>query len=87
MSHIKLECLTLELVNIAAPEHSRLRYKDDVICSDDKRLGGLDVEFEAKEWRCKRCVLLDILQSQEWRDWGECKPELVLEVHNVGNVR
>ena len=91
MSAIDLSKLTRELVDIAAPEHTQLRYQGRVICTDDNRLGGLNADFEHKEWRCKRCVLLDIIEERELldpdtlNDWGP--PEVRIEVYNRGNVR
>jgi len=78
--------LTLDIINTLVPEHSILRYQDKVICSDDKRVGGLRHEFADKEWRCKRCVLLDLLDDYPVPEWAQ-EAAVVLQVRYVGNVR
>jgi hypothetical protein len=91
VSAINLSLVTRALVDTAAPEHTRLRYHDQVICTDDNRLGGLNADFTHKEWRCKRCVLLDIIEGREILDpqtLEDCgPPEVRIEVYNRGNVR
>lgn len=74
--------LTLAIINKFAPKHTVLRYQDEVVCTDENRRGGFRFEFLAKEWRCKRCCLLDILDDRAPDD-----VELSLEVYDVGNVK
>lgn len=84
MTYLDLTKLTPQLVDLFAPEHTQLRYQDRVICTDDDRKGGMFAAFEAKEWRCKRCFLLDLIDEHEHL---ENPPRLFLEVFDWGNVR
>jgi hypothetical protein len=40
--------------------------------------------LESKEWRCKRCFLLDLIEEHEFL---KNPPRLVLDVYDWGNVR
>lgn len=79
---IEVRTLTRDVVDILVPDHTILRYQEGVICTDDDRRGGFSYDFAAKEWRCKRCCLLDILDGDAPDD-----VDFVLEVHGYGNVR
>ena len=74
--------LTRGTIDLMVPEHSVLRYQEGVVCRDDNRLGGFARDFADKEWRCKRCCLLDLLD-------GNAPPHaaVALEVSGCGNVR
>lgn len=76
--------LTLEMIDVLVPEHTVLRYQEKVICSDDDRVGGLNFDKLDKEYRCKRCCLLDILY--ETHDCSE-QPRIHIDVLDVGTVR
>ncbi len=80
-----LSKLTPEVVELFAPEHTQLRYQNRVICADNDRKGGMFAAVESKEWRCKRCFLLDLIEEHEFLD--ENPPRLVLDIYDWGNVR
>jgi hypothetical protein len=76
-----MNMITLATINELVPKHSVLRYQDKVICSDDNHLGGLHVEFSGKEHRCKRCVLLDVLEEPYLLEqWGL---NIVLDIYSL----
>lgn len=74
--------LTREIIDNFVPHHTVLRYEIECICSDEDRRGGIYYDFANKEWRCKRCVLLDLLEKGEIPDWVQ----IDLEVDGYGNV-
>ena len=84
MKCFDLAKLTPEIVDLFAPEHTQLRYQDRVICTDNDRKGGMFAALESKEWRCKRCVLLDLINEHEFL---ENPPRLELDIYNLGDVR
>lgn len=79
--------LTKEIIDLLVPYHTVLRYHDEVICSDENHVGGLDYTFADKEWRCKRCVLLDLVSEDEYDDYLSKFAEVRIEVYGIGNVR
>jgi hypothetical protein len=72
--------LTLAMVDALVPTHTVLRYEKSIICNDTDRVGGLDRDVTNKEWRCKRCCLLDLIQYP--------REEVVIHIDilGVGNV-
>jgi hypothetical protein len=75
--------LTKELIDAAVPNHTVLRYETDVTCSDDPRnRAGFDAEFADKEWRCRRCCMLDCLDGNAPDGVG-----VYLGLNFGGNVR
>lgn len=74
--------LTKDIIDIFAPTHTILRYQEKIVCTDEERQGGFHYGFADKEWRCKRCCLLDILKD------GACPEgvEITLQVRGCGNV-
>lgn len=62
-----LPVLSLEAINTLAPSHTTLRFKKSLLCSDEKPVCGFNIQIPSKEWRCKRCCLLQMLQGP-WKD-------------------
>ena len=74
--------LTQDIVDLLVPTHTVLRYKEEVVCTDENRLGGFSYDFADKEWRCKRCCLLDLLDG-----FAPDGVTFSLQVYGYGNIR
>lgn len=75
--------LTKRMIDFLVPEHTVLRYEKSIICNDENLAGGFRREIAPKEWRCKRCCLLQIAQNDL------SVPDdvtLDLEVNGWGNI-
>lgn len=70
--------MTPTVLDALAPVHRWGRYGDQ--CSDADPCRGLHWTHCGKDWRCLRCVLLNVMSAP---DWDDTDADIKLEVEGV----